>query len=282
MKRLLFLALAIILVLSLGVNCLAASNKVTITDAKGGPGQTVYLTLELEESVEAAAIGIQCQYDTSLLLAMPELCTWERKGILSAFEKDNKGVWASEKPEDLKGKLCVLAFQIKEDVAFDQTEVSCTIVIKDGATEKVNTSVKGVISCQCTHSYGLWESANSTNHIRVCSLCGGKNTQTHDWDDGVEETQPNGQVLLVKTCSVCKARTATEVESAGQNQSDYGGSKDDHNHQTGPLPEHDHEGDAAGDGHTHTEGDRNPITLWVILLIPVLLIGAGIWFVKKK
>ena len=291
MKRLLYLVLALTVVLSFAINCFGASNQVTLSDTQAGPGQTVYLTMELHESVEASAVGVQCQFDTSLLEAKPELSTWERKGLLSAFEEGNNGVWASEKLEDLKGKLCVLAFQIKADAAFDSTEVICTVVLKDGSTEKLNCAVKGIITSKCTHDYGAWESTGSTNHVRTCSLCGGKNTQTHNWSTGVKETQPNGKVYLVKTCTVCKARNSVDVTESEQNQSNIPGmnvgNESDHDHSseivTAPAQDHDHDHiTTTEDEHDHSTEANDPVTLWIVLIVPVLLIAAGLWYIKKK
>lgn len=293
MKRLFYWVLAVTIVLSFATNCFGASNQITLSNTQAGPGQTVYFTLELHESVEASAIGVQCQFDATLLEAKPELSTWERNGLLSAFEEGNKGVWASEKPEDLKGKLCVLAFQIKADAAFDTTEVICTVVLKDGSTEKINCTVKGVVTSQCTHNYGPWESTGSVNHIRTCSLCGGRNTQTHNWDSGVKETQPNGKVFMVKTCTVCKARSSVDITESEQNQSNIpginSGKEDDHDHNSEvvTLPENDHDHDhdhvtTTEDEHDHTVEADDPATLWVVLIVPVLLIAAGVWYIKKK
>ena len=287
MKRLLFVTLLTVLVFCLACNAFATGAGVAVSSAKGGPGQIVYLTVELQEAVEANAVGIQCQYDTSLLDAVPELSTWETKGLISAFEADNKGVWASQNTEAIEGKLCTLAFQIKDDAAFDTTEVVCTVVIKDGASEKVNATIKSVISCQCTHNYGPWESTGSANHMRTCDLCGGKNTQTHNWDSGIEETQSDGRVLLIKKCTVCGARDATEITTKEQGNTGLPGmgtdTESDHEHssQLTNQTDHDHD-DASADEHIHTETENDPATIWVVLLLPVVLIAAGMWYLKKK
>ena len=289
MKKLLFMALAVLLALSLSCNVFAAGDAVTVSDANGGPGQTVYLAVQLQNPVEASAIGIQCQYDDALLAAVPELSTWEKEGLISAFEEGNKGVWASQNVVTLEDKLCVLAFQIKDGVAFDSTEIICTVVLKDGATEKLNAVVKGVIHCQCTHIYSAWVSTGSTYHTRECELCGGKNTQTHSWDSGVKEEQPNGQILLVKTCTLCKARHGEDVTSTEQGSSGVPGAdanaEDEHNHSSEVIgtTEHNHDHDEeATDEHDHTESANDPVTPWIVLILPIALIAGGIWFLKKK
>lgn len=287
MKKLLFLTLSFVLALSISVTCLAAENTLSLSGAKGGAGQTLYLSLELNETVTANAIGISCQFDTTILEAVPELSTWERKGILSAFEQDNQGVWAAEKPEQLQGKLCVLAFRIKDSVAFDSTEILCAIVIKEGATEKVNSTVKSLITGECTHSYGSWESNGLNTHVRICSLCGGRNTQTHNWDSGVEETQADGKVLLIKTCNVCNAKNGTEITSTELSNSGLSGINHgtddihDHNSQTGNQEDHKHDS-LEEDNHVHIEEKKDPLTIWIVVLLPIFLIVAAVLFVKKK
>lgn len=284
MKRSFFWALALVLILALAGNALAAEGGMTLSDSQGGAGQTVYLTLELKEPVEASAVGLVCQYDTALLTAQPELSIWEQEGTLFAFQEENKGVWASEKAVELKGKLCVLAFQVNEGVAFDQTQVVCTVVFKDGATEKASYTAQGHISCQCTHEYGAWESAGSLHHSRVCALCGGKSTQPHSWDDGEKQDQPNGTTLLVRTCTVCKAHTARDVT---QEQGDSllgtegGDAGHDHVHtpDTQPDEPHDHETQTP---HIHNGGGEDPLTLWVVLAVLVVFVAAGVWYVKKN
>lgn len=288
MKRIFFWVLAAALVLSLTATCWAAG-EATLTSAKGGPGQTVYLTLELQKSVEASAVGVNCQFDETLLTAQPELSTWEREGLLFAFEKDNMGVWAAEKPVDLKGKLCVLAFQVNDGVAFDSTEVTVTVVLKDGAAEKGSYTATGLITCECTHDYGSWESTGNLNHVRVCSLCGGKNTQNHSWDPGEKQTQSDGTTLLVRTCTVCKARTGVDVTEAEQESSGLLGAEgvggdtadNDHGETSETMPDHDH-GTQTGEADVHTDGGEDPLTLWIILAVVAVFIAAGVWFVKKK
>lgn len=283
MKRIFLWALALALTLALAGNALAAEGGMTLSDSQGGAGQTVYLTLELKETVEASAVGLVCEYDTDLLTAQPELSTWEQEGLLFAFEEGNRGVWASEKPGDRKGKLCVLAFQVNEGVAFDRTQVVCTVVFKDGATEKASYTVQGSITCQCTHEYGDWESAGSLNHSRVCALCGGKSTQPHSWDDGQKQTQPDGTTLLVRTCPVCKARTARDVSyEEGDSLLGTEGKEDDHVHTPGTLPEEEHDHETPQTPHIHNEGGEDPLTLWVILAVLVVFVAAGVWYVKKN
>lgn len=218
MKRFVLFFLALGLLLSLSGLCLAAEAPLSVSDSEGGAGQTVYLTVTLEESVMANTIGVQCEFDKTLLTALPELCTWGNTGLLSAFDTDNIGVWAGADSVDLQGKLCVLAFQVQEGVTFSQTKVKCTVILKDDARELGTYTAEGSITCKCVHEYGDWTSGGSLGHVRVCSLCGGKNTQSHDWDDGTQKPGEGNMTIVTYTCLVCRDQTTVEVPTGGEAQ----------------------------------------------------------------
>ena len=217
MKRIVQLALVLTLMLSLALPCLGA--ELAVSDSKAAAGQTVYLTVSIDQPLSANAVAVKCEYDTALLTAQPDLCAWETVGTLSAFQDGNIGVWAVEKTQELKGRLCVLAFGVKEGTAFSQTTVKCTVVLKEGSREVANLTAEGVISCNCTHSYGSW-SGSELGHSRTCSLCGGVNTQSHSWDAGKSAQKPgdNTVTVITYTCTVCKQTRSVEKTADSHDQ----------------------------------------------------------------
>lgn len=212
MRRFVLAALALLVLIT---PCLAAET-VALNDASAAAGQTLYLTVTLESPVKANTVGITCQFDKTLLEAQPALSSWAVKGMLSAFEPDNMGAWATTAETELKGKLCVLAFRIKDGAAFHETQVECALKFKTDAKEVGQYTCKATVSCACDHRYGDWKSTGGMAHERVCSLCGGKNTQTHDWDDGTERKQENGTVIITKTCLVCKEQIKTDMPAGSE------------------------------------------------------------------
>lgn len=209
MKRLIILCMILGVLASLCIPCLADEVPLEVTNAQAKAGETVYLAVTLNESVEANTIGIKCNYDKTLLTAVPELCVWGKAGTVSAFKAENNGAWTSTK-EDLKGKLCVLAFQVNEGVAFANTAVECTVILKDSAKEVGNYIVKGWITSDCDHTYGPWASAGKLNHTQICSICGGKSTQPHQWDEGTQSEQKD-VILKTLTCQVCREQKVLEI-----------------------------------------------------------------------
>lgn len=64
----------------------------------------------------------------------------------------------------------------------------------------------------CSHSYGSWVDNGSSNHVKTCSKCGDKVTQSHDWEDGEITQEPTckDKGKMEQTCSVCdRDRTQT-------------------------------------------------------------------------
>lgn len=64
----------------------------------------------------------------------------------------------------------------------------------------------------CTHSYGSWEDNGSSTHVKTCTKCGDKVTQSHDWEDGevTKEATCKEKGEMKQACSVCdRSRTKT-------------------------------------------------------------------------
>lgn len=319
MKRFIMLLLTFGLLMSISVPCFAAENDLSLSETKGGAGQVVYMVVTLNASVKANTIGVQCEFDENLLTPWPELSSWGKTGVLSAFKAGNIGAWAGNAVEDMKGKLCVLAFQIKEKVAFSDTEVTCTVVLKNGTEEVGKYTAKGKILSNCEHKYGDWTSAGNLGHTRVCSLCGGKNTQMHQWDDGTEAPGQADTTILTTTCLVCLEQKTTEIPAGnkndltpnnggtgstgsnnGEGSHEHPGVQDqnsqngnqgtlqnpEHNHDVEAgekIPDHTHTDDAINaDGNSATPAKMNPAVLWIVLgLVAVVFVGCVI-SIKKK
>ena len=211
MKRLFILCMILGILLSLSVHALATEMPLEMLDTQAKPGQPVYLAVTLNASVTAKSMAVKCEFDKTLLTALPDYSTWGKEGLLSAFQTDNIGVWATENPVDMKGKLFVLAFQVKEGVTFPYTTVKCTVVLKNGDEEVGNYTVEGSITSDCTHSYGNWQSAGKMNHVRICALCGLKNSQNHQWGEPTQTKTDHGTTLQTKICQVCREQNILEI-----------------------------------------------------------------------
>ena len=205
------------LICCLVLPCFAAGNTMTITDVAAEPGDVIYLTVMLNEKVSGNAVGVSCTYDKEVLTPVPSSSSWRIDSLMQDFNKKGSGVWASETTENLKGTLCILAFQVNSEASFVETEVSCTVIVKNDDKKVGTFTAEATVSHICDHSFGGWTNADKMSHERKCSQCGMKETASHSWDDGVLYPKPNDSQkdLLTYTCEVCGGTKAMEVPAAG-------------------------------------------------------------------
>ena len=220
MRKFIVILMALALCLGMTVGAYAAEDTLSIPDVAVQQGQTVYVAVTLTESVTGDSVGITYSYDKDVLEAVPGSCTWGKQGMLQDFSRSDSGVWAVAQSQDLKGTLCVLAFQVKKGVTLTETTVTCTVTVKNDAETVGTYTATGRIYAVCDHNYAPWESGGELTHSQSCEHCGQTQTQTHVWDDGVVMDHPtDGQKdLLVHTCTVCGATREQEIADQGSAQ----------------------------------------------------------------
>ena len=135
MKKITAIMVICVLAMTIALPVWAADNGLSMTDVQAAPGETIQIKVSLTEQLQGNALGITYTYDENQLEAIPDQCGWSRKGTLQDFGSNRDGVWAVNDPVDLKGEVCVLTFRVLEKDEFTGTEVSCTLVVKNGARD---------------------------------------------------------------------------------------------------------------------------------------------------
>lgn len=208
MKKWILSIAAAVMLLCMCAQVFARENAMSVTDAAAEPGQTVFLTVRLNESAVGDTLAISYDFDSKLLTAIPESCKWERSSQLADFDKNkNIGAWAAPSIMDLKGDICTLAFRINTGVSFKSTKVTCTMQVMHGNQVAGTYTAAAIVSVSCKHgSYGDWLSRDPLVHGRSCSQCGNVQSGTHKWDSGVLSENPSDSLskLLTLTCNLCK------------------------------------------------------------------------------
>lgn len=209
------MALALCLGMAIGVH--AAEDILSIPDVSAYQDQTIYVAVTLTETVVGDSMGVTYSYDKEVLEAIPGSSTWGKQGMLQDFSRADSGVWAVSQSQDLKGTVCVLAFQVKKGATLSETAVTCTVTVKSDAEIVGTYTATGKISAVCDHKYTQWENGGDMLHVHTCELCGHKQTQTHIWDDGVISEHPTDEQmdLLVYTCTVCGTTREQEIKDQG-------------------------------------------------------------------
>ena len=208
--------MAVLLLVSQTLTCAATGEDLSVSSVQAKAGEYVYLTVTLNKAVTADSIGLSYQYDAAHLKVDPDLCQWGKSGILSDFDRDNNnGVWAGVSSENLQGKICVLAFKVLDKATFSRTEVSVTVMLKNGSENLGTYTATGAVTLPCTHTYGPWQSVGALGHSHSCEKCKETHTEDHKWDAGTLSELPDkpGFDKLTYTCQVCKYTREEEVAS---------------------------------------------------------------------
>lgn len=213
MKKILISFLCLILLWTMPLMSLAASGGLTVSDAQGQPGDVFFLTVTMNEEISGDTLGVQYTYDKELLKAVPASSSWAKQGTLQDFGTKDVGVWAASSPVNLQGAICVLAFAIKEDAVFNQTEVTCEVTVRDGDQLVGTYSAIATVTRPCNHSFGQWQNRDNAEHNRICSLCGAEETNPHQWDEGqiTEKTNESMIRLQTFTCEICGGTKVNEI-----------------------------------------------------------------------
>lgn len=328
MRKLLLILFAALLCLTMTVTGFAQTADLVLSDVEANPGDTVYLTVELQTQLTADAMGLSYTYDEKILEPMPvDSWSWEVKGDIKNFDiKKDRAAWGANEPTQLQGDICVMAFRVLKNVKLTQTKVTCELIVKNQGQEVGTYTAEGLVGQRCEHEYSSWKSEDDLWHTVTCKHCGKMLTQSHVWDDGVELTVA-GKRLIRFTCTAChnirevelsgaesqetkptgdsvnpisptgavsqpdqnthKENTPDTMPTASVNDTheDHAHQNTDGNSQTNPTSEEEIVEPTEEHTHDHTHeqvSQNNTATGIVVAVALALMLGAAIFFVKKK
>lgn len=211
--------MALLLIALLPMTAMAAQPELTVGQAEALAGETVYLSVTLNEAVVGDSMGISFTYDPQVLKLMPAISLWKPAGrIQDMGSLGDRGVWTSETAKTLQGVVCVLAFAIREDAPAQTAPVECTLTVKNGEDTVAVHTAQGSVKVLCAHVYGQWKNLGTLGHSRKCTLCGQGQTESHNWSIPVVEKDPKdpAMVITTKTCAQCGAKEETRELYMGQ------------------------------------------------------------------
>ena len=214
MKQKSIITFLVCLFLLTDMSVFALQEGVRIPSVKAKEGETVRLSVILDEKITAKTIGISMKFDHSVLEFMASLSSWSVSGSMQNFDRQkDAALWTDSKATALSGELCRVAFRIKDGKKASQSKVSFSIVFKTDDKTVATYEAEGEITADCSHDYGDWESEDNNSHSRVCKLCNQKEFKAHNWDSGVIIKMPTKtQSGLRKfTCSDCGAQREIAV-----------------------------------------------------------------------
>ncbi|MBQ2675080.1 MAG: hypothetical protein IJG07_10455, partial [Prevotella sp.] len=162
MKRIVSLAVCLLLVLSLAVSAVGANNATaTIASANAKPGETVTVKITLSNSEPLKSILIRPSYDNSVVEMLSG--EWLISGMMAEpwSEEFGDASIAFNNNEDVNGAIFEMTFRIKPSATVTQTtiqaeEFTAKAKAADNSENDVPiTVVSGTITIQQTHTHTL-------------------------------------------------------------------------------------------------------------------------------
>ena len=286
MKKILLMAMALLMILSMELTVMAAELNLSFREQTAEPGQIIYLSVSLSEQVRGNSMAVTITVSEELTW-VPGSSSWSKDGVLKDFGMmGNAGVWTTDQSCNLAGEMCVLAFRVNENADLSKAQVQCTLVVKDGAETVGTYEAEAFFNSSCIHDYGKWESASQFGHNRVCKLCGANQTRIHSWDQGVVAQDPNTPTLGIKTytCADCGDTKTEKVDWIPEETEPTLPSAPSQDSTTKPsggitfptVGDHSHQHTTAGGDSGARENDT---LLSVMVVAGSLLVGGGLIFV---
>lgn len=227
MKKLITVALCLLMVAALAVTVFAATATFTMTPASKTleRGQQVTLTVKLTNDAVATSYGLKLSYDANVFEIVSGEISQQVKDadpLVKAFDK-TKGftfMFSSGDAKAFSGTVGTVTFKVKDTAAFGTYTISGAASIKNGSQTVTANDCSATITVSCSHSYGSWTNADADNHQRTCSKCGNVETKTHTWNSGTQTKAPTCTEDGVKTftCSTCKATKTEAVAKLGHKE----------------------------------------------------------------
>ncbi len=189
MKRKFLLITILLVLVLLPLTAKAAGISANMDNESCAKGSTVTLSVSLSESIDVASGAIEVMYDKTKLQLVEGV--WNVPGsLITNFDiAKEKGAFAFSSTSTVGGNIFYLTFKVLSGASLGDTEVKCTIQLRDAANNNVFVDdVKAQIIVTCEHNFSsktnnyLAENATCTSaatYYYSCSICGIKGETTY-------------------------------------------------------------------------------------------------------
>ncbi len=199
----------------------AGNGSLSMNSASGSRGDTITLSVNLNNNPGLVTMTIKVSYDTSVL----QLTNVSNPGLLvgaqlnTSYGSPYTISWvdgATTTNNTKTGTIATFTFKILDSAAIGDSTVTLQFVDSYDSDYNENsfTATSGKVTVTCKHSYGNWTKVNDSTHKRTCSICKKEETANHTWNSGSVTKQPSCKETGIKTytCTACNA-TKTETIS---------------------------------------------------------------------
>lgn len=165
-------------------------------------GDSFTLTVSLSNNQPVSNGGVILSYDSSAFTFLGGSCNVSNAALAEVSAANGGGVFVLQTDAVVSGTVFTIRMQVKADAPFGSYSISGTPSLS------IPCGISGTsVSVACKHSYGKAAPVDGGSHESVCSVCGGKNTAEHTWDEGTVTVKPTCKDTGVRkrTCTACGA-----------------------------------------------------------------------------
>lgn len=231
MKKITYVLLCILLVAVMSIHVWAAGTvTMSLTPEKTsiGRGDSIVVTVAVSEMESCKSGSLRISYDTSVFERSDN--TWLLTGTTLAVA-DGDAVFTFSSAQKISGNIYQFTLTAKSDAAFESSDVSVALTLKDGAGTSTSATEKVSITVSCSHSYDsgkiTTEATCTTDGVKTytCSTCGNTKTETvkatgHSYDGGKVTTEATCTKEGTKTYT-CAACGGTKTETIAKKSHSY-------------------------------------------------------------
>ena len=229
MKKIVFILLALMLMMSMAIPAMAADTEVTITPASnvGYLGNEVKVTVSIATVAPYTSFGYTLSYDTAVFEFVKYELAANPGAMIFMFDQSKQSLLMNfAQPSTYSGELVTITLRVKDKAPLKNTEISGKVSCKNSTT---NSDVEvafhaAQISIGCEHEFA-YTSTNETSHEAYCAKCETKNSEDHTWDGGTIVknatcTEAGEEKFTCTKCSVVKLVEKKATGHAWKNDCD--------------------------------------------------------------
>lgn len=223
MKKIITLILSVILIVSACILPVSAAGTGTLgmTGATGKQGDTVTLSVNLNQNPGLITMKFSISYDSDLTLTKVS-----NAGLLGGWTTPSPTIsspytirWAdslSTVNNTKTGKILTLTFKISDTAAVGNKTVTLNFLESRDADGRKNTfsGASATVKVNCkSHTYGDYVKVSDSKHERECSACGATESKSHNWNSGTV-TKPASckeAGTRERTCTDCGAKKTENI-----------------------------------------------------------------------
>ena len=214
MKKIFPILLCALLACALVFSVSAEGSSVAITPSATTleRGDTFTIVADLTNSDPIKLGTVVVEYDTNVFELTGGTCHVANAAIGVVKPEQKVGTFFLGAETVVSGRIFTFNFKVKDNAAFGTYTFTPTASIGEDAKIPATGTT---ITVACSHTYGAWTKVDDSKHQQVCSKCGDKKEEEHDWNDGEGKPAPTCTApgTIEYTCLICQTK---RTENAGQ------------------------------------------------------------------